>query len=341
MDARALGFALPLALPALALAGALAGGAWHLLVPVVVFGALPIADHLIGPDLWNPAEDEAQRLDGALWYRAVLGLYALAHFALLAFMVAQASAGSGAERLMFAVAVGVVTGGIGITVAHELGHKRGGWERATAWWLLASVAYCHFRIEHNRGHHSRVATPADPATARLGESFWAFLPRTLWGSLASAWSFDRGGTLLGLASTVAVFGIGATYGGAPALGMLGVQALVAIGLLEVVNYIEHYGLERARTPQGGWARVEPCHSWNASHRLTNWFLFNLQRHSHHHVDQARRFQTLRHLPESPQLPTGYSGMVLLALVPPLWRAVMDPKAQAYRAATPAAAGVLP
>ena len=338
MTLRAAGFLLPLALPALVVAGALGGGSWNLLVPLVVFGALPLLDHAVGPDLWNPERDAEPALDAAPYYRAVLALYAVAHLALLGFAVVHAGGLGGGERLMFAIALGIVTGGIGITVAHELGHKRGAWEQAAAWWLLASVAYAHFRVEHNRGHHARVATPEDPATARLGESFWGFLPRTIAGSFASAWAFDRASTLRGLASTAALFAAGAWWGGAPALGVLGVQALVAVALLEVVNYVEHYGLERGRAPHGGWARVEPCHSWNASHRLTNWVLFNLQRHSHHHVDQGRRYQTLRHLPESPQLPTGYAGMVLLALLPPLWRAVMDPRARAYRAATPAAAG---
>lgn len=349
---RALGFLVPLALPALAVGGALGGGAWHLLVPAVVFGALPLLDHLVGQDLWNPSDAEAEALDAAWGYRAILYGYALAHFALLGFAALHAPAIAGGERLLFAVAVGIVTGGIGITVAHELGHKRGASEQATAWWLLASVAYAHFRLEHNRGHHGRVATPEDPATARLGESFWWFLPRTVGGGLASAWDFERerlaavgrgrwdpgNGVLRGAASTLLLLALGWWLGGSAALGVLGVQAVVAFWLLEVVNYVEHYGLERARRPDGGWARVEPCHSWNASHRLTNWILFNLQRHSHHHVEHARRYQTLRHLPESPQLPTGYSGMVLLALVPPLWRAVMDRRVQAYRAATPAAAG---
>jgi alkane 1-monooxygenase len=339
MTPRPFGFLLPLALPALVVVGAQVGGSANLLVPLFVFGLLPIADHLVGPDRWNPDPIEERTLAEAKWYSAILVLYTVAHFGLLAFAVGHAPAIGGVERALFAVAIGVVTGGIGITVAHELGHKRGAWERAGAWWLLASVGYTHFGIEHNRGHHGRVATPEDPASARFGEGFWAFLPRTLWGSLASAWSFDRLGVLRGSAATAALFTLAWWFGGRAALGVLGVQAIVAITLLEAVNYIEHYGLERARHPQGGWARVETCHSWNASHRLTNWFLFNLQRHSHHHVDHSRRYQTLHHLPESPQLPTGYAGMVLLALVPSLWHAVMDPRAAAYRAATPAAAGV--
>ena len=352
MTLRAAGFLLPLGLPGLVLAGAMGGGAWLVLVPAVVFGALPLIDHLVGVDDWNPAPDEERALADALWYRALLALYGVIHFALIAWAVAHAGAMTGWERLGLALTLGIVTGAIGITVAHELGHKRGVWERVLAWWLLASVAYAHFRIEHNKGHHGRVATPEDPASARLGESFWWFLPRTVGGSFMSAWNIERerlavlgqgpwhpgNGVLRSVASTALLFALGAAWGGAVALGVLGVQALVAIGLLEAVNYVEHYGLERARHADGGWARVEPCHSWNASHRVTNWYLFNLQRHSHHHIDHARRFQTLRHLPESPQLPTGYSGMVLLALVPPLWRAVMDPRVQRYRQTTPAAAG---
>ena len=199
------------------------------------------------------------------------------------------------------------------------------------------MAYGHFFVEHNRGHHARVATPADPASARLGESFYAFLPRTLWGSLKSAWELEalrlrhRGLPVFGPANenlrawlaTALLFGaLGAGFGG-PALLFLVVQAFYGITLLEVVNYLEHYGLLRPIGPDGRPVRCTPEHSWNSNHRVSNLFLFHLQRHSDHHAHPARRYQALRHFAQSPQLPSGYAGMLLLAYLPPLWRRVMD------------------
>ncbi len=343
MNLRGAGFLLPLSVPAMALGGAFAGGSWNLLTPAFVFGVLPVLDHAFGPDRWNPTADQERMLAQAVWYRVVLFAYSALHFALLAGVAWLAPTLGPMELVGVALATGIATGGIGITVAHELGHKRDRAGRTLAWGLLGSVAYSHFLIEHNRGHHGRVATMDDPASARLGEGFWRFLPRTVAGGLRSAWAFERAplrrnGVVLGGLLTVFLFAVGAALGGIAALVLLALQAMVAITLLEAVNYVEHYGLERARHSDGGWAPVTPQHSWNASHRLTNWFLFNLQRHSHHHIDHARPYQTLQHLEQSPQLPTGYSGMVLLALVPPVWERVMGPRTRSYRAAHPAAAG---
>lgn len=343
MTTRAAGFVLPLGIPVLALAGAFAGGTWNLLTPLFVFGALPVLDHVLGPDRWNPPLADERVMATAPWYRLVLFAYGALHFALLAGVAWLAPTLGPIEFIGVALAAGIATGGIGITVAHEFGHKRDRAGRVLAWLLLGSVAYSHFLVEHNRGHHGRVATADDPASARLGEGFWRFLPRTVVGGLLSAWEFERGplahnGVLRGALLTVLLFTAGTALGGVAALALLVSQALVAIVLLEAVNYVEHYGLERARHPNGGWAPVTAQHSWNASHRLTNWFLFNLQRHSHHHIDHARPYQTLQHLTQSPQLPTGYSGMVMLALVPPAWERIMGPRTRDYRAANPIAAG---
>ena len=203
--------------------------------------------------------------------------------------------------------------------------------------MLATTCYLHWAIEHVRGHHRTVATPEDPATARRGESFYAFWPRTVIGGFRSAYQLERdrlarqgGGTgafenavhasvLIELAIIVALwwsFGFGAVL-------FFLAQSFVAVSLLESVNYLEHYGMERKRLPDGGYEKVLPAHSWNSGHRLTNYFLFNLQRHSDHHYRPNRRYQILRDFRESPQLPNGYAGMVLLTLVPPLWRKVMD------------------
>jgi alkane 1-monooxygenase len=189
----------------------------------------------------------------------------------------------------------------------------------------------------------RVATPEDPASARLGESFWAFLPRTVSGSLTSAWKLERerlqrDGTstwslhnniLNAWAMTVVLFGALTAIFGVTVLPFLLLQMVLGFPLLEVVNYLEHYGLLRQRRPDGRYERTRAEHSWNSNNVASNVLLYHLQRHSDHHANPTRRYQALRHFDEAPQLPTGYAGMILLALVPPLWRRVMDPRLIAH------------
>lgn len=244
------------------------------------------------------------------------------------------------------VAVGWVTGSLGITYAHELGHRRSRLDRLIAWLLMGSVLYAHFMIEHYRGHHPRAATWADPATARRGESLWRFLPRTLAGSWRSAWALEsawlarRQQSWLAspLAWAVAMQAAGLVALGA-LVGWLAVvfwvtQAAMAVLLLETVNYIEHYGLER-RMRDGRPEPFSQHHAWNADAALTNALLANLQRHSDHHVHPWKPYETLQALP-GPQLPAGYAGCVLLAAVPRAWFAVIHPRLDRHAAATAAA-----
>lgn len=245
----------------------------------------------------------------------------------------------------FALSLGAVTG-ISINTAHELGHKTNRFERWLAKITLAPVAYGHFYVEHNRGHHVRVATPDDPASARYGESFWAFLPRTVTGSIRSAWRLEearlarlarlahspwtwRNEVLHAWAMTVAVWGIAIAMAGKIAIPFLVIQAVYGASLLEVVNYVEHYGLGRRKLPNGRYERCTPQHSWNSNHVVTNLFLYQLQRHADHHANPTRSYQALRHFDDSPQLPAGYATMILLAYVPPLWYRVMNPRVVAH------------
>ena len=232
-----------------------------------------------------------------------------------------------------------VVGGIAINTAHELGHKRADLERWLSKVALAQTGYGHFFIEHNRGHHVRVATPEDPASSRLGESFWAFLPRTVSGSLSSAWGIERArldrmgkshwtlhnDILQAWAMTVVLFAVLAVVFGPVVLPYLLLQAVLGFSLLEVVNYLEHYGLLRQKNEDGRYERCLPEHSWNSNNVASNVLLYHLQRHSDHHANPTRRYQALRHVDEAPQLPTGYAGMIVLAWFPPLWRRVMDPR----------------
>ncbi len=335
------GFLLPLSLPALVVVGALAGGAGNLLVPLVIFVLVPVADALIGEDRRNPETPMNDR-----FFEIVIHAYVPIQLLLLIWAAISAARFSIPELIGLSLSVGIVSGGIGITVAHELGHRRGRGERALAIILLCCVSYVHFLIEHNKGHHARVATPDDPATARFGESFYRFLPRTLAGSLRSAahieatrlqregratWSLHNR-MYLAAAGPLLVLGTMAWLGGMPAAILFVIQSIVAIVLLEAVNYIEHYGLERAPRGDGSYEKVDMTHSWNASFALTNHLLFNLQRHSHHHVHQSLHYQQLHDLRDSPQLPAGYASLVPLAMVPPLWDRVMGPRVRRYRSA---------
>ncbi len=343
---RRLGFLLPLVLPVLVLVGYRLGGAWNYLTAWWAFALVPLTDTLVGIDteVAGPARGSSQGWE--LYFDAVLIAWVPVQFALLLFAVVAVGTIDGiGARIGFTLSVGIVTGGIGIVVAHELGHRQGRGARVLAGALLSSVAYLHFYIEHNQGHHSRVGTDRDPASARPGETFWRFLPRAVFGGIASAWHIEaarlrlagqsrysaRNRLVWAAAIPLAVtLCLGATLG-APAASLFVAQALIAASLLELVNYVEHYGLTRRRGADGRFERVGVEHSWNSSQRLSNWVTFNLQRHSHHHVQVTRRYQELEHAPGAPQLPTGYAGMIVLALVPPLWRRVMDPRLARWQA----------
>jgi alkane 1-monooxygenase len=297
----------------------------------VAFVAIPLVDALVGRPRHAP--DPSRRIPFVRWIpRLQLPLQG----ALLAGAVAAAPALPTAQLVVFALAVGTVTGGMGITIAHELGHRASRLDRALARALLVSVCYGHFLVEHVRGHHVRVATPDDPATAPRGMSVYRFVPRSVIGSFAHAWKLERmrlahagrpawhpanwvlTGTLLSAALLALAW---AAAGPAGAL-LFGLQAVWAFVLLEVINYVEHYGLRRRRV-DGRYEPVRGEHSWNADFTVSNWVLFNLQLHSDHHAHMNKPFEALRTVAQAPQLPAGYPAMVLLALVPPLWFAVMD------------------
>ena len=308
--------------------------------PALVFVVFPLLDVAIGLDATNPPDSVLKYLEQDRYYRWCTYLFIPVQYAGLLFACWLWGSGdlSTLGNVGLALTMGVV-GGIAINTAHELGHKRASSERWLSRIALAQTGYGHFFIEHNRGHHVRVATPEDPASARFGESFWAFLPRTVAGSLRSAWGIegerlDRLGKshwslhndILGAwAMTVALFAALAIVFGPVVLPYLLIQAAIGFSLLEVVNYLEHYGLLRQKREDGRYERCRPEHSWNSNNVASNVLLYHLQRHSDHHANPTRRYQALRHVDEAPQLPTGYAGMIVLAWFPPLWRRVMDPR----------------
>lgn len=286
-------------------------------------------------DTWWPgAQSSPPPLGPQPWLRHLLRLFVPLQLALLVAGLQAAPHASWLEVAGLAFAVGFVTGGQGITFAHELGHSRSRFDRMLAWVLMASVSYSHFMVEHYRGHHARVATWDDPASARRGESLWRFLPRTLAGSFTDAWRLEarqlrrtgRGWAGSALAWCWALnIALLAALAGAGQWQMLAFwlgQSAMAIWLLEAVNYVEHYGLQRAVDADGKREPFGVQHAWNADHVLSNSLLANLQRHSDHHMHAWTPFPELQALP-GPQLPTGYAGCLLLAAVPPLWFAAMD------------------
>lgn len=323
--------------------GPLGEWAWWI-APLVLYGLVPVLDHVLGDETSNPPEMAVAQLAGDAHYRRLLLGWLPLHAAALALGAYVAGQGElGAVGWLGLVAtLGLVAGG-GINVAHELGHKRDRWAPWLAQLALAPALYGHFLVEHNRGHHVRVATPEDPASARLGESFWRFLPRTLIGSLRSAWQLEaqrlaregcsalnwRNQVLQGWAIGLGLFALLVALAGPGALPFLLAQAFYGASTLEAVNYIEHYGLLRQRDANGRYERCAPRHSWNSNRRLSNLLLFQLERHADHHAHPLRPYQALRHFDDSPQLPAGYATLILAAWIPPLWFRLMDPRVLAF------------
>jgi len=324
--------------------------------PFVVFVIIPFLDAAIGKDSANPPDSAIKWLEQDRYYRWCTYLFLPLQFASLIFACSQWSSGelSLFAELGLAITVAMV-GGIAINTAHELGHKTKKYEKWLAKIALAQTGYGHFFIEHNRGHHVRVATPEDPASSRLGESFWEFLPRTALGSLRSALHLERirldrlgkpfltihNDVLNAWAMTLVLYGALVAAFGIEVLPWLIVQAAVGASLLEVVNYLEHYGLLRQRQEDGRYERCRPEHSWNSDNVASNVFLYHLQRHSDHHANPTRRYQALRHFEELPELPSGYATMIVMAYATPIWWRVMDPKVVAHYDGDVTRANILP
>jgi alkane 1-monooxygenase len=306
--------------------------------PAIVFGVFPLLDQAIGTDSENPPDSVLAWLEADRYYRWVVFAYLPLQYAGLIFACWQWAYGdlSVFESIGLATTVGTVSG-IAINTAHELGHKREKSERWLSKVALAQTWYGHFFIEHNRGHHVRVSTPEDPASSKFGESFYVFWPRTVWGSLISAIEIekkrlDRTGDgfwsvkndlFQAWSMSLVLFVVLTAVFGWVVLPYLIIQAVMGFSLLEVVNYLEHYGLMRQKKEDGRYERCQPSHSWNSNNVASNVFLYHLQRHSDHHAHPTRRYQALRNFEEAPDLPSGYATMIVVALVPPVWRRVMD------------------
>ncbi|MDG4664279.1 alkane 1-monooxygenase [Mycobacterium sp. 236(2023)] len=315
--------------------------------PILLYILLPALDRFFGPDGQNPPDEVMERLENDKYYRYCTYLYIPFQYASVIFGAYLFTASdlswlgfdgglAWPAKIGLALSVGLL-GGVGINTAHEMGHKKESLERWLAKITLAQTVYGHFYIEHNRGHHVRVATPEDPASARFGETFWEFLPRSVFGSLKSSWELEakrleRAGkstwhwsndVLNAWAMSMVLYGALLAVFGLQLIPYILISAIFGFTLLETVNYLEHYGLLRQKLDNGRYERCAPVHSWNSDHIVTNLFLYHLQRHSDHHANPTRRYQTLRSMDGAPNLPSGYASMIGLTYFPPVWRKVMD------------------
>lgn len=319
------------------------GGGWTFLTVGWVFVAVPVIDWALGNRFFAARETHGDpRVHAALcWFTLPLQVAMLGW----ALWIVGTQPLSALEAVGITLSVGLAGGSFAITNGHELVHRRRAWERGIGVALLATVSNTPFRIEHVYGHHKNVATPIDPATARAGEGLYHFVPRSMVWSVISAWRIEarqmrkKGlavwnprNRMLHYAAIELALCVAITVAlGWPALLFFLAQSVIAIFSLETVNYLEHYGLVRKPTAPDKYEPFGPQHAWNSAHVATDTGLFNLGRHSDHHLHAERPFPELGNDPTTPQLPGGYATSYLLAMIPPLWRRIMDPKVEAWRA----------
>ncbi len=345
--ANALPFAMSFLLIPLAYLGAAYGGWLILLLPIATWYLFSVLDLAVGLNTDNADLDTSE--EDMFWYRAITLVWAPAQFVMLFSLIAYVAPAThltGLEKFGVFFGVGVISGTVGINYSHELMHQKNKIERWLADFLLAMVLYSHFRSEHLLVHHRYVGTPRDPVTARMNESFYRFYPRVLHQCFWSAWGAEKAMLArkdlpvtdlsnpfwkygaLQLAFVLLAFVLGGWVG----VVLFAVQAGVAIWQLELVNYIEHYGLTRKHLGDGKYEHTQPRHSWNSAQKASNWLLINLQRHSDHHYKPDRRFPVLQNYTEAdaPQLPYGYPVMTIAAMMPRIWRRVMNPRVHKWR-----------
>ncbi len=337
-----------LGLVPVATVAAVYGGWFIALVPLSTWYLFSVLDYVVGKNTGNPDTDTPE--DQLFWYRLITliwpPLQLITIFGILTYVTATSHLAGWEEWALFA-ALGILSGTVGIVYSHELMHQKPRIERWFADILLASVLYAHFRSEHLLVHHRYIGTPRDPVSARYGESFYRFFLRVLPASLLSSFKAERGmlarknlpwfhksnpfWLYLGLQAGFLL--LAGLIGGWWGVFLFATQAFWAVFQLELVNYVEHFGLTRKHLGDGKYEHVMPRHSWNATQRASNWLLINLQRHSDHHYKPSRRFPLLQTYgdDEAPQMPYGYPVMTMIALVPPAWRKTMHPRVREWRA----------
>jgi alkane 1-monooxygenase len=320
------------------------GNPWMLVMPLGFgFILVPLLDYAFGIDTSNPPEEIVPQLDADPYYRWLIIAAIPLHFIVLtagAWLAVTQNLPLG-FFIIFALILGLYSGS-SINTAHEIGHKNTKLERLLSRVVLAVTGYGHFCVEHNLGHHRDVSTPEDPASSRMGESIYRFMIREIPGTAKRGWSAEanrlkkRGKSfwstdnhiLQSYAMTLVFQGSLIALFGWILLPFLLIHNAFAWFQLTSANYIEHYGLLREKKPNGKYERCQPHHSWNANHIFSNLMLFQLERHSDHHANPSRRYQSLRSFDNLPELPSGYFGMYALAYMPPLWFKVMNKRVMA-------------
>ena len=318
---------------------------WSYFALFFIFGLIPLLELFTKENESNFSKiEEDLAAKDPIYDWIIYGLVPL-QFGILMYFLHQVSSNdvSLAVKFGWTAAYGISCGVLGINAAHELGHRSTSNERMMSKMLLFTSVYMHFYIEHNRGHHKNVATEEDPATSQFGESVYAFYLRSICKGWLSAWSLESNrlkvdkkpiwsvhNQMLGfqILQLTLVFFLVIFFGSSTA-GYFLAGAFIGILLLETVNYIEHYGLKRKMKGQR-YERTLPSHSWNSNHPLGRLLLLELSRHSDHHFIASRKYQLLRHHEESPQMPTGYPGMMLLSFIPPIWFYVMHQQLKKFR-----------
>ena len=316
---------------------------WFFLPFLSNYAVVPLLDWLIGQDTNNPPEEVIMQLERDPFYRRLTYIVVPLHFITIIGCAAYALTQplSWWAFILLAVVAGM-TGGLAINTGHELGHKNSKLEKTLSKIVLAVPAYGHFTVDHNRGHHSLVSTAEDEASARMGESIYKFALREIPGAFRRAWAIERerlssrnkpiwhysNPIVQSYAISLAIAILLTSLFGPLAILFLLIHHASAYWQLTSANYIEHYGLLRAKTENGRYERCEPHHSWNCNFIVSNLVLFHLERHSDHHSHPLRRYQSLRHYPDLPQLPNGYFGMYVIAYLPWLWFKVMDKRVMA-------------
>lgn len=320
---------------------------WLTFVPLLYsFVTIPLIELLIKPDSSNidKADQELRKADFIYDFLLYLIVPIQVGFVFWYFFTIKSVEINTATFWGRTISLGLMCGVLGINVAHELGHRVKGYEKLMAKVLLMTSMYPHFFIEHNYGHHKNVATPEDPASARYNEILYSFWLRSMVFAYISAWkienkrvrrkegsifSFKNEMILFTLIEILLLVAIAFFFGSTTLLGFC-LAAFTGILLLETVNYIEHYGLSRNKVSENRYENATVIHSWNSNHLVGRLMLFELSRHSDHHANPVKKYQVLESYDESPQMPTGYPGMMILSMIPPLWFSVMNKRVKQYR-----------
>lgn len=306
--------------------------------PLLLHVIIPSIDSIIGKDSNNPSDDQITSLVNDPYYDRIVKLFIPLQMAANLFVgyVVSRKETSFVDQILLGISMGAING-IGVNTAHELSHRPNKKDHYLSHATLMPLFYNHFRVEHPYGHHKRAATPEDPASSKMGETFYEFWPRTVFGGLKSAIEIEKNRLkrkglsffskenelFQGWAMSAGFHTTMLKLFGKDVIPYLATQAFYGVSLFEIINYIEHYGLMRDKKVDGSYARTMPEHSWNNNNITTNLFLYQLQRHSDHHAYPTRPFQALRNFDQAPELPSGYATMLLPALIPSLWFKIMD------------------